>query len=122
MIEWMPIKDWKFKRGDAFLVFLQGKKFKKPTEIAQACVLYREAYPISVSAYGEFDTDGKPVSEGYSEGYEFHITHIAPINMPVEKTLEEKLSDYWINTPNMLNLELIEQFARIAKEHYEGEK
>jgi hypothetical protein len=97
MIEWVPIKDFlvnvKIEHNEHFLVCDRSK------------------IPMIISL------------QHYSRNSILSIfTHAAKISLPVEKTLEEKLSDYWINTPNMINLELIEQFARIAKEHYEGKE
>jgi hypothetical protein len=124
MIEWVPIKDWKFETGQELLVFLRGKQFKNTTEVAQANVMYcTSPYPISVILYGEFDRLGNP----YSEDRELHITHIAPINFPVEKTLDEKFEEFRKaandGTAHVTGLQSYTLgLAQIAKEHYEGKE
>jgi hypothetical protein len=46
------------------------------------------------------------------------FTHAAKINLPVEKTLEEKFNEHYCKNSN--NPNLFKDFAQIAKEHYEG--
>jgi hypothetical protein len=116
MIEWVPIKDWQFTKGEEFLVLLCDKE-KDTTEIVQAAVLHRKEYPISVSGHGYFDALGKSVSGKYKT----RITHIAPINLPVEKTLEEKFEDFYLSDEWREPI-ITRKLAQIAKEHYEGKE
>jgi hypothetical protein len=99
MIEWVPVKDWNFE------------KF-------QLCIVH---YKIAKDA-GFFSLIHQESDfEDFKKGYE--ITHIAAINPPVEKTLQEKFEDYYANRVNgILTMDLIRDISAIAKEHYEGKE
>lgn len=49
-------------------------------------------------------------------------THAAKINLPVEKTLSVKFKDKIERTDLSLPIYMYEELAKIAKQHYEGEK
>ena len=51
-------------------------------------------------------------------------THAAKLNLPVEKTLENKVDDYLaeINVVTETRRDIVFNVIKIAKQHYEGEK
>ena len=118
MIEWIPIKDYKFTEGREFLVLLRDKLLKDSTEIMQAYMIYHRDYVIIVSGRGDFTTIGKSLLDNSG----FYITHIASINMPVEKTIEEKFRDFCNEIDDRVDWATLHQLSKIAEEHYEGEK
>lgn len=117
MIEWIPIKDWKFIKGEEFLVLL---RHEEATVIAQAAVLHREKYLIGVTGHGDFDALGKSSSIHYN----IHITHAAKINLPVEKTLWEKFMECYTknHTPDHNTDRFILSLIEMTREHYEEKK
>ena len=101
MIEWVPIKDFKAINGVLYL-FLHKHK----TRI--------DKNPIVTS--GVYKEEERYIFADYD------MTHAATLNMPVEKTLEEKFAGYLRSQAvHMPESELL-QLLQIAKEHYEGEK
>ena len=99
MIEWVPIKDWKFENG-------------------KACVI---CYRMNGGPWFAFINDERALARYNREGKT--ITHIAELTLPVEKTLEEKFeSSVKDNHQLPLPKAVYEMLVEIAKQHYEGEK
>jgi hypothetical protein len=95
MIEWVPIKDWKF--GNWQLCIIAYSRKSMPGFFALICK----------------ESDLKEYNTG-----DWKVTHIAPVNPPVEKTLEEKFElEFPFHDKNYYI-----RLAKTAKEHYEVEK
>jgi hypothetical protein len=74
---------------------------------------------ILTTEFGRFNDRGV----NFDKGSTLLITHAAKINLPVEKTLEEKFEVFYYSQPFDVGSEEIRRgFAQIAKEHYEGKK
>jgi len=101
MIEWVPIKEFECDDDERqFLILLSGEQFKDGKPQLALC-LKKEDYR-------------------YHHGY--RVSHAAQINLPVEKSLEDKIGEYFKERGGILQLDC-ENLAQIAKEHYEeGEK
>lgn len=101
MIEWTEIKDWKFEDG-------------------QACVI---CYKMNGKPWFAFINSEKAVSRYNRDGK--IVTHITALNLPVEKTIDDKFIDYYEKLKQrgpFLTSDLVDGLVKIAKQHYEGEK
>lgn len=105
MIEWVPIKDWKFKEYQPCII-----SYKRENTTSFFSLIH--------------DKDG--LLEHNSNGWK--VTHIAAINPPpAEKTLEEKFEEFRVDvnkgTIHAYDLKgYTYSLAQIAKQHYEYEK
>jgi hypothetical protein len=98
MIEWAPIKE-----------FLEKNNFKQEE--------YFLVYNIKNNNITTFS-----LLTASSLHLPTRFTHAAKINFPVEKTLEEKFSEYLKSHMRHLTEYETIMLAKIAKEHYEGGK
>jgi hypothetical protein len=102
MIEWVPIKDFKCDDERQFLILLCGKQFKDDLPQVALCL------------------------KNDQKDYRYHqgcrVTHAAKINFPVEKTLEEKLHDHCKATGVHSDRYILDELAKIAKDHYESKE
>lgn len=122
MIEWVEIKNWRkkdVKLYENFLVLIKIECSKEPV-VEQASFV--SSGKIRVNGRCDFEND----IEQYGI-YTLEITHAAPLNLPKEKTLEEKFEEFRGDVNNGLlhthNLQsYTSNLAQIAREHYEGEK
>lgn len=97
MIEWVPIKDFKWEVGQEILI----------------CHQYPEGRR-GVGTWMCYDHMNIFVYGGNK------VTHAAPLNFPVEKTLEEKFKDWAKGNKVLSSPAYFPILAQIAKEHYEG--
>jgi hypothetical protein len=95
MIEWVELKDFDPTGEEAYLICRKGEDIK---------------YRIGV----------RYTRDNYNNN---GVTHAARINFPVEKTLEDKFLDIFMEKGAYTPVgELFDAYAKIAKEHYEGKE
>lgn len=103
MIEWVPIKDFKNIDGVIYLFLHKHKtRIDKDPLVTSGVYNEKERYIFT----------------------DYHMTHVALFNFPVDKTLEEKFEDFF-EKHNVSPLEArtstcLQMLANIAKEHYEA--
>lgn len=99
MIEWIPINDWVRYSPKPFLILTANINKRESVYVVDHEQLLKSYSPY-ILFYGE------------------QITHAAQLNLPKEKTLEEKFEDYFSSHGGMLTRN-IKELAAIAKQHYE---
>jgi hypothetical protein len=99
MIEWVPIKEFLNSKIDEDEIFLVLRKNSTSPNIANISSFYREEFLE-------------------------RCTYAAKINLPVEKTLEEKFAEFYrtLSGSDYSIKELLKELSIIAQEHYEEEK
>lgn len=123
MIEWIPIKDYGFTVDEEFLVLI---KSSSGSQLEPSVAKYmKQSYIITQRFNLTFSSASliNPfwASQGGCVG-NYQITHAAKINLPKEKTLEEKFEDWAKENKVLSSPAYFPILAQIAKQHFEGEK
>lgn len=127
MIEWIPIWDYGFTVDEEFLVLI---KSSSGNELEPSVAKYmKQNYIITQRFNLTFNSASSinPFASQKGSVGNYRITHAAPLNLPKEKTLEEKFEEFRKGTnEGLIHVQDLKHYtyslALIAKQHYEGEK
>jgi len=96
MIEWIPIKDYQGVEGRHYLVCYETSDGRKDIA-SRKFFAGKDRFEFGI----------------------YKVTHAAHLNLPGDKTLEEKFAEY-IMSDDYRPSETVPILVKIAKEHYEG--